>query len=223
MDLEMRPTCGLGSCQPRGLRKFVTINWFSAIYSVTGLLTASLGVYMVSQITTIERQFGLSSTKSGYLMACNDIGYSALILVGSYFAHKVHIPRFLACSSMLYGVSGILCSIPHFLFKPVSLTAVGSDAQSPMTFSGPPPNLCYNSSVLNHLRTTTPYNFNNVTNTETSGDGSTDATKSAVAMAFIATGMAIQGVGKAPRYPMLGQFVDDNTSPRETGFYMGKT
>ncbi|WAQ95690.1 SO2B1-like protein [Mya arenaria] len=219
MDLEMKPVCGLGACQPRVLRKFASIRWFTAFYSVTGLLTTSLSMYMISQITTIERQFGLSSTKSGYLMACNDIGYSAFILISSYVANRVHIPRYLAASTILYGISGIICSIPHFIYKPDPLTNVISN-QTSMSRKMAPPNICLNTSFL-QMPTTTPSANVDTTDMFASVADDADSTRSAVAMAFIATGMVIQGIGKAPRYPMVGQYVDDNTRPRETGFYMG--
>lgn len=207
--------CGIGRCVPKMLRSWANIKCFTGVYSITGLLTASLSMYIVSQITTIERQFGLSSSKTGYLMASNDFGYCLCILFASYFSNRVHIPRVLCISTILYGVSGILCSIPHFLFKPPPISEMGSGVTMPMSLSSL--NLCMNETQKDRIPIA-----NNVTTTSTQSVGGDDAASS-VAMALIAVGMVLQGIGKAPRYPMLGQYLDDNTERRDTGYYMGKS
>ena len=68
------------------------------------------------QVTTLERQFGFSSSQTGLIIASNDIGYLSSVVIFSYLALRVHIPRTLATFTVLFGVSGIVCSLPHFLF-----------------------------------------------------------------------------------------------------------
>ncbi|KAH3864450.1 hypothetical protein DPMN_027468 [Dreissena polymorpha] len=194
--------CGFHRCRPNWLQSCASIKWFTACYGVTSLLTSSLSMYMVSQITTIERQFGFSSTRSGQLMACNDIGFSAFVLIASYSANKVNIPRFLCLSTILYGISGILCSVPHFLHPPQPLGADVNRTDTQLRRS------------LNETR-----NFS--AHVQTQSDGTGNSNSGTVALALIAIGMVLQGVGKAPRSPMAGKYLDDNTKPRETGFYMG--
>jgi len=36
------------------------------------------------------------------------------------------------------------------------------------------------------------------------------------------SGMILQGVAKAPRYPFLTSYVDDNVNKKNTAMYMGK-
>ncbi|KAL4239396.1 hypothetical protein ACF0H5_000213 [Mactra antiquata] len=208
--------CGIGRCEPSLLRKWANIKCFTGVYSVTGLLTASLSMYIISQITSIEKQFGLSSSKTGYLMACNDIGYSLCILIASYFSNRVHIPRFLSVSTMFYGVSGIICSLPHFMFKPAPIAV--SSATNPMPMFSMGSNICRNKTDYASMPM-----MNNMSSFSGPSDttGSVDSTASNVTMALIAIGMVLQGIGKAPRYPMLAQYLDDNTSNRDTGYYMG--
>lgn len=201
------------------MQRFAQIPWFICFYSISGLVTSSITVYIVSQITTIEKQFALSSTKSGYLMACNDIGYCAFVLVASYLANRVHVPRFLGLSATLYGVSSILCCVPHFLYKPEPLSgvsAVKNEVSNAFT-----PEVCTNSSDQ-ELQFLTDFTNNTVSvDIADEAKGPNDA-RSSVAMAFIAIGMIVQGLGKAPRAPMIAQYIDDNSKPRETGFFMGK-
>ena len=112
--------CGLGPCKPGFLQGCVRMGAFTGIYSVSGLMTSVLSMYIVSQITTIEKQFGLSSSQSGLLLSCNDIGFLLTTMFFSYIARKVHIPRTLWLTSMLYGTAGLICSIPYFLSRDYS-------------------------------------------------------------------------------------------------------
>ena len=50
----------------------------------------SMGVqmYMSSQITVIERAFGLSSSKSGILLSAGDIGFIVTVLFASHFLSR---------------------------------------------------------------------------------------------------------------------------------------
>lgn len=66
------------------------------------------------QITTLEKHFNFSSSVSGFLMSCNDIGYLATTLFMSYYTRRIHIPRAMAVSSIVYGVAGVLCAMAFF-------------------------------------------------------------------------------------------------------------
>ena len=58
---------------------------------VTGIgFIFSLGMryYMSSQITVIERAFGLNSAKSGILLSATDIGYVVTVLFASHFLSR---------------------------------------------------------------------------------------------------------------------------------------
>ena len=109
--------CGLGPCTPRGLQCCARMGVFVGAYSICGLMTSVLSMYIVSQITTIEKQFGLSSAQSGFLLSCNDIGFLLTTLIASYFARKVHIPRTLWASVVLYGIAGLVCSVAYFVSR----------------------------------------------------------------------------------------------------------
>ena len=213
MKLELKePECGVGCCKPKVLSGFASINWFTAVYSCTGIVVASLSMYIVSQITTLEKQFGLNSGQTGYLLACNDIGYSVTILIASHFATKVNIPRVLCVSTIFYGISGIICSIPHFMYNYETPTSTGGLMKN-LTLNAQSKSLCTN--ISSKMSSDQLATIN-------SQEKQSIAEVRSVAMAFIAIGMILQGFGKAPRSPMLAQYLDDNTKKRETGFYMGK-
>ncbi|ESO83135.1 hypothetical protein LOTGIDRAFT_197485 [Lottia gigantea] len=186
---------------------------FAGIYGLSGIMTSSLQIYINSQITTLEKQFGLSSTVSGLILSSNDIGYLLTTLFMSYIARRTHIPRVLALSTIFYGISGILCSVPHFLnVDSHRLSSVVGNVT--VTLSSPLQNgaLCVNSSLglnaTDHCALTASLATN-------------DNTVRTVAILFLALGMCFQGFGKSPRYPFLATYVDDNVEQTKTPMFLG--
>ena len=204
------PDGDIACCKPKALRPFANIKWFTAFYSCAGIVVASLSLYIVSQITTIERQFGLNSGQTGYLMACNDIGYAITILIASHFSSRAHIPWILCLSTLGYGISGIICTIPHFIYEYETPGSSGGVVQQN-----------YTNKALSKLCT----NLSSVSNSETNAtahkENQSDYEMRTAAMTYLAIGMVLQGFCKAPRFPMMTQYLDDNTKKQETGFYMG--
>ena len=225
--------CGIGPCKPSFLQCFVRISAFSGVYSISALMTQILSMYIVSQITTIEKQFGFSSTESGFLMSCNDIGFLLTTMMFSYFARKIHIPRTLWVCTVVYGVAGIICSLSYFIAKDLiheqglRLTKISS-LDSSESFSN-------NSNSHMFGLTGTPmclvsYDAKKDTLNETNEcDDALDKFEvgkpnkfSRMAMGLIALGMILQGIAKAPRYPFLATYVDDNGKKKNTAMFMGK-
>ncbi|KAL3856591.1 hypothetical protein ACJMK2_011326 [Sinanodonta woodiana] len=215
--------CGIGSCKPSALRCCATMCMFVAVYSISGLLTSVLSVYIASQITTLEKQFGLSSTQTGFILSCNDIGYLSTTLIASYLAQKVHIPRVLAASTVFYGISGIICSLAYFISKDSlkipeievssSVNVSGGDQISQYytnnpTFEAP---MCSIEELL-------PENCTTHVSKHTIG---LPNEYSILAVALIGGGMILQGVGKAPRYSMVSTYIDDNVKRTQTPLYVG--
>ena len=77
--------CGMGLCHPLWLQRCANITCYSISYGLTVLMTNALGIYISSQITTLEKQFNLSSSQSGFILSCNDIGFIITVLFVSHF------------------------------------------------------------------------------------------------------------------------------------------
>ena len=116
-DIPGDMRCGIGPCKPDFLQFWARIGPFTGFYSISALVTSILSIYIGSQITAIEKQFGLSSAQSGLLLSCNDFGFLLTTMFFSYIARKVHIPRFICLSSVLYGLAGFLCAVPYFMSR----------------------------------------------------------------------------------------------------------
>ena len=120
-DVSSDMMCGIGPCKFGFMQTCGKMGVFAGVYSFSGLITSVLSMYIVSQITTIEKQFGLNSSHSGFLLSCNDLGFLLTTLFASYFARKVHIPRILWATVILYGIAGVFCAIPYFVSKDFAL------------------------------------------------------------------------------------------------------
>lgn len=68
--------------ESRGLMAFCIVFGFGSLFS------SSVQAYMSSQITVLERAFGMSSSTSGILLIANDIGFVATVLIASHILHR---------------------------------------------------------------------------------------------------------------------------------------
>ncbi|XP_061182972.1 solute carrier organic anion transporter family member 2A1-like [Saccostrea echinata] len=210
--------CGIGKFRPKFLQHFANINAFVGVCSAVGIVSQTLSVYINTQVPNLERQFGFNSAQSGLLIAFNDIGFFAVILFVSASARFVHIPRTLFLSILLFGISGLVCSLPHFIALSRSLVPthnLDSVLRNGSTENDKTNILCrpeFNSSdeecqnnreQNNKILHAPSYSMRNL------------------ALALIGIGMALQGIGKAPRSPYYMEYVDDNIDRRKTGFYLG--
>ena len=80
--------CGIGCFKPRALQCCAHVLAYSVIAGISILASQGLNHYMTSQITTIEKQFGLSSSQSGIILAANDIGFLTTVLLIGHYGRK---------------------------------------------------------------------------------------------------------------------------------------
>ncbi|XP_046544868.1 solute carrier organic anion transporter family member 3A1-like [Haliotis rubra] len=176
---------------------FNNILWFTAVFSVTSLLLESVKSYTVSQITALEKQFGLSSTRSGLLLSCNEIGYLSAIFFFSHFGGKRFIPRILSCAVAVYGISSLMSGLLHFM-NPVSLP--GEEDVFSNYSSQQSARLCQDS-VHEHERCSA------------TKDQATDNGRWVYNV--LAVLMVLQGVGKSPRFSLGLPYVDNNSRDKQ--------
>ncbi|CAC5397627.1 KRAB [Mytilus coruscus] len=220
--MDTKTQCGIGRFTPDCMQCFTKVKIFTVFYSISTLLTSTLSVYIASQITTLEKQFGLTSTQSGFLLSCNDIGYLAVTLFVSYFAEKVHPPRVLSFSTMLFGAAGLICAIPYFISPMHSKTLLAktsnfSKSSNSFAMGMLSGQLCQASSAF--MQSNSEMNCSSNTNSQTSIGLANDFTP--VAMAIIAIGMIVQGIAKSPRQAFVTTYIDNNVDKTKTAVYVG--
>ncbi|XP_076471762.1 solute carrier organic anion transporter family member 2A1-like [Babylonia areolata] len=217
------PECGMGKFKPAALRRFANMPMFTGVYSVSALMTSTLTTYVNSQVTTLEKHFGFNSSQTGLIMAANDMGFLLVVLFVSFVATKVHIPRALGYFTILFGLSGIVCALPQFLFgapSPASWNGAGN--VSSMTSAKPSGRfegqLC---DGVNHTSLGCDVEVDGPG--ELQGEGPVHAARAhaGTSLALIVVGMVLQGVAKTPRSSLTSYYVDSNVPAVSTGFYMG--
>ncbi|XP_060081019.1 solute carrier organic anion transporter family member 2A1-like [Ylistrum balloti] len=180
---------------------------FTLAYGSSSMLTSALALYMSSQITTLERQFGLSSGESGIILSCNDIGFLLTVLLFGHFGPRFHIPRLLSMAVVLYGISGLMCSLPPF----ISGFSSSVDGNSVL-------NKSEDNSMTSLCKPEGNSSIHSCSSEETL---KTERVKWVVVYLGICLG--IQGVGKSPRSPLGTLYIDNNTEKGKTGLYLGIT
>ncbi|CAC5397332.1 SLCO3A [Mytilus coruscus] len=200
--------CRTRFSQQSCLQKCHNITVYSVIYGLTVLMTNALTVYISSQITTLERQFDLSSSQSGFILSCNDIGFTLTVLFVSHFGIRYHIPRVLSLFTIIYGLSGVSTSFLRFL----SDHGIPSDDENSISQRNKSDNvLC----ILNRNTTLDCI-------TEGHEDSSGSIYRMKVAFILLCIFMGIQGLGKAPRSSLGTFYIDSNVPDKtRTGFYLG--
>ncbi|XP_067665586.1 solute carrier organic anion transporter family member 2A1-like [Haliotis asinina] len=199
--------CGLLVCTPHSLQRCANIAAFTASAGAVSLFLQTLSTYIATQLTSLEKQFGLSSTDSGFLVSCNDIGFLSTVLFFSHFGRKGHVPRILAVSAIIYGLSGIACSLSQFI-QPMSLPAGTSGGNS--------------SSENGDEYLCTPDGSKTRQNETCSVDESRASGTGHWVTYLIATCLIVQGLCKAPRTPLSTLYIDNNVSDKKkTGLFLG--
>ncbi|KAK3087958.1 hypothetical protein FSP39_012827 [Pinctada imbricata] len=226
-EAEDDTTCGVGSFRPSFLQVFANANAFVAAYSVIGMVSQTLSMYVYSQVPALEKQFGLSSAESGLMMTFNDIGFFSTILFAASIIRFVHIPRFMFFCMVLYGLSGILCSVPHFiaqsqgLLEQFKIESMSAENKTMSMGEHTKPSLLCDLMKVHSNRTNRDLCEKDVNTAQLSQIISPGTAIKRISQAFIGIGMVLQGIGKAPRTAAFTVYVDDNVDRRKTGFYAG--
>lgn len=79
------------------------------------LAQGTVGAYLVSVLTTLERRFNLQSADVGVIASSFEIGNLVLILFVSYFGAKAHRPRLIGCGGIVMALGALLSALPEFL------------------------------------------------------------------------------------------------------------
>uniref|UniRef100_A0A8C5M076 Solute carrier organic anion transporter family member n=1 Tax=Leptobrachium leishanense TaxID=445787 RepID=A0A8C5M076_9ANUR len=94
---------------------FLNIKVFLVSECALMLAQGTVGAYLVSVLTTLERRFNLQSTDVGVIASSFEIGNLALILFVSYFGARAHRPRLIGCGGIVMALGAFLSALPEFL------------------------------------------------------------------------------------------------------------
>ncbi|KAF4072088.1 hypothetical protein AMELA_G00270360 [Ameiurus melas] len=94
---------------------FFNIKIFLVSECALMLAQGTVGAYLVSVLTTLERRFNLQSADVGVIASSFEIGNLALILFVSYFGARAHRPRLIGCGGIVMALGALLSALPEFL------------------------------------------------------------------------------------------------------------
>ncbi|XP_064597128.1 solute carrier organic anion transporter family member 2A1-like [Liolophura sinensis] len=208
-DVDTR--CGVGSFKPSFLQVFATIQGFVAFNALSNLFTYGIRIFLVSQLTTIEKRFGFSSSQSGFILSSSQISFVVCILLFSYYSRYSHIPRILSVTNMIAGATGIVFFTAHFLpFQDDSTGASGSLLVGNRSANASAGGICQITDGPGVMAEPICNKRNSI------------ISENNLALGIFLACMLIQGAVTSPRTPLGGTFVDDNNPvPTNTGKYIG--
>ncbi|XP_052268217.1 solute carrier organic anion transporter family member 2A1-like [Dreissena polymorpha] len=182
--------------------------------SRTVFVTRSLWTLTVSQVSIIEKAFGLSSSETGWLFTIWEIGYVICTVFASYFGPRVHQTRAIGFFNIVCGLSAFLFALPHFVAFKDGVEYINGHNRS----TG------LKTDDFNADKLCAPHQNTSALDKDMSdgfGQKKVSAQSNKVlAFALFNVAMILQGVGKAPCYPYSAQYVDDNVDQAKTGFYI---
>lgn len=97
---------------------------FILVYTLSAMLFTCGGAYTNGIISTLEKQYKLSSSKIGIMYALEDFISGIIAVLIPYYTSKGHFPRWISFGVFLLGISLLLQSSPYAIYGP------GSDALS---------------------------------------------------------------------------------------------
>ena len=113
--------CGTAFLKLPFLNKLRSPKWFLVFLSLAACVQGVLINGLVNVvITSIEIRFGMKSSDTGLLVACQDIGSLLVMLPASHFGSRLGAskPRWIAVGMMVLGIGSFVWTLPHFLTGP---------------------------------------------------------------------------------------------------------
>lgn len=199
---DSEPSAG-DSLQGDGIRKksscFSNIKIFLISECALMLAQGTVGAYLVSVLTTLERRFNLQSADVGVIASSFEIGNLALILFVSYFGAKAHRPRLIGCGGIVMALGALLSALPEFLTNQYEIgkvwrTEVGRE-------------VCSNSSSR-QVQEGEDAVCQNKTNTN-------------MMYLLLIGAQVLLGIGATPVQPLGVSYIDDHVKKKDSSLYIG--
>ncbi|RVE71831.1 hypothetical protein OJAV_G00056140 [Oryzias javanicus] len=160
------------------------------------LAQGTVGAYLVSVLTTLERRFNLQSADVGVIASSFEIGNLALILFVSYFGARAHRPRLIGCGGIVMAFGAFLSALPEFLTNQYEIvdkrrTDVGRDICSNSSWEAQPKELCTKKPNTNMM------------------------------YLLLIGAQVLLGIGATPVQPLGVSYIDDHVKKKDSSLYIG--
>ncbi|OCT89765.1 solute carrier organic anion transporter family member 3A1 [Xenopus laevis] len=181
---------------------FLNIKIFLVSECALMLAQGTVGAYLVSMLTTLERRFNLQSADVGVIASSFEIGNLALILFVSYFGAKGHRPRLIGCGGIIMALGALLSALPEFLthqykYEPGEIRW-GAEGRDICAINGsvsdeiPDPDIiCSNTATTNMM------------------------------YLLLIGAQVLLGIGATPVQPLGVSYIDDHVRRKDSSLYIG--
>ncbi|XP_065222982.1 solute carrier organic anion transporter family member 74D-like [Planococcus citri] len=115
-SIVMDTECGIGCFFPKWLQFLASKKTFVIVYALTGMQANMLSAYYVGTMSTVEKNFNMSSRMSGIISASWDIGTVVANLILSYAAATGHRTRWVAFGMLIVSFSSFMRVLPYHIF-----------------------------------------------------------------------------------------------------------
>ncbi|XP_039881601.1 solute carrier organic anion transporter family member 3A1 [Simochromis diagramma] len=163
------------------------------------LAQGTVGAYLVSVLTTLERRFNLQSADVGVIASSFEIGNLALILFVSYFGAKAHRPRLIGCGGIVMALGALLSALPEFLTNQYEIGEVWRTNEGR--------DFCSNSSS-SEAQQAEKNVCDNKANTN-------------MMYLLLIGAQVLLGIGATPVQPLGVSYIDDHVKKKDSSLYIG--
>ncbi|KAL3856590.1 hypothetical protein ACJMK2_011325 [Sinanodonta woodiana] len=215
--------CGIGNCKPKCSQSCANICTMVGVYCLSGLLTSVLRTYLEYQVRNLKKQFGFNDSHITLILRVNDVGFLLAVLFSGFIARTVHIPRILTASIVLYGIGGVIFSVPYFTsensFGSLHDEVMSKDTSDFSFYWSPVSEMqSFHRAPLCSSNETAPDNCSAVNQQY---EGNTSSQSNILPLILMLGGVLLQGVGQSPRYPLVATYIDENVDKTHTPIYIG--
>ncbi|KAF8381937.1 hypothetical protein PRIPAC_71079 [Pristionchus pacificus] len=116
VTMDSKPAAAPDRPSPERAPKLTRLHGFLTLFVIVYLMEAMGGMYIVSAIQNIEKQFRLPSKLSGILVSASDIGYIPTVIFIAYFGARGNRARWIGAGTLGMAVAYLLIASPNFLF-----------------------------------------------------------------------------------------------------------
>lgn len=176
---------------------FSNIKIFLVAECALMLAQGTVGAYLVSVLTTLERRFNLQSADVGVIASSFEIGNLALILFVSYFGARAHRPRLIGCGGIVMALGALLSALPEFLTNQYEYKIIDAWRREAGR------DVCSNAS-----RTMDDELCGNRTNTN-------------MMYLLLIGAQVLLGIGATPVQPLGVSYIDDHVRRKDSSLYIG--
>lgn len=211
VDSTDHTACGVFSFRPKWLQGFASLKWFGITLCFIFISSDGFAGYIIGCITTIEKRFKFSSSKSGFLMSIGVIMYTIFVIFITHYGRK-NKPRTIAIGMFVSATGMLITALPHFIYGATdesqspeysSFTSIAKKSLDVGFFS----ERDFSSKSSDTCDLTEPP----LSETKSPSCNNSDNT---VAYILLLTGVALQQIGCTTFYTLGFSYVDDNLANR---------